>query len=406
VDRGELYDLHKAGAGIAHCPTSNLKLASGIAQLGQMMAMGLKVGVGTDGPASNNDLDMFEEMRLAAFLAKTTTNDPTTLPARQALALATIGGARALHLDRLTGSLKAGKRADLAVVTLSEIHNWPHFTNNTEAIYSRLVYATKASDVTDVMCNGRWLMRDRQLLTVDQEKVMAEAAEVAARIDAFVLQRESSPYNKLVLLAGVQRQESYEVQVKVPVSDDGPIVAALEGDEIEIVRQATFNQYDSYFRFDGRDPDAARLRYREDEFLDDQGEIYQARSRLTLLGQAQEQEFPNAVMLSRSRYIAPATQSLRFYREYFDPLAEVEVHKKRRRWRILYRDTDFAINLDRVTRPRLPGFFLEIKSRTWSRQDAMRKAALISELLALLGLDPSAAERKEYPDLVTELEGS
>jgi 5-methylthioadenosine/S-adenosylhomocysteine deaminase len=116
LDRGEMYDLKKAGAGIAHCPTSNLKLASGMAQVGQMVAMGLKVGVGTDGPASNNDLDMFEEMRLAALLAKTVNNDPTVLPARQALELATISGARAVHMADITGSLEVGKRADIAVV--------------------------------------------------------------------------------------------------------------------------------------------------------------------------------------------------------------------------------------------------------------------------------------------------
>ena len=85
MDRGEMFDLQKAGAGVAHCPTSNLKLASGIAPVGEMLEMGLNVGVGTDGPASNNDLDMFEEVRLAALLAKTQSNDPTVLPARQAL---------------------------------------------------------------------------------------------------------------------------------------------------------------------------------------------------------------------------------------------------------------------------------------------------------------------------------
>lgn len=402
LDRGELYDLMKAGAGIAHCPTSNLKLASGIAPVGEMIKMGMKVGVGTDGPASNNDLDVFEEMRLAALLAKAANNDPTVLPARQALELATIGGARATHLSHLTGSLEPGKRADLAIVTTGEMHNWPHFHNNPEAVYSRLVYAAKSTDVTDTLCNGRWLMRDRRLLTVDEETIMGQAAEVAARIDAFVIERESSTYNKLVLLAGVQRQESYEVQVKVPVTDETQILTVLAGDQIEIVRKAHYKQYDHYFQFAQSEEDAARLRYREDEFLNEEGEVYQARTRLTLLGEAERQEFPNAAMLSRSRYLAPASQSLRFYREYFDPAVEIEVHKDRRRWRILYKETDFFVNLDQLTQPKLPGYYLEIKSRTWSRSDAERKAALMTELLTLFGLDPGTAERKEYAELALD----
>ncbi len=403
LDRGEMYDLEKVGAGIAHCPTSNLKLSSGIAQVSQMLEMGLNVGVGTDGPASNNDLDMFEEMRLAALLAKTVSNDPTVVPARQALEMATIKGARALHMADITGSLEPGKRADLAIVDGTRIHNWPHFRNHDEAIYSRLVYATKSSDVVHVMCNGRWLMRDRELLTVDEDAIMAQAEEMAERIDAFVVERESSPYNKLVLLAGVQREESFEVQVKVPLLDDDKILSVIASDEMVIIKQSHYIQYDSYFLFTAKDPDAARLRYRDDEYMDENGKIFRARSRLTLLGEAHLQEFPNAVMLSRSRWLAPANQSLRFYREYFAPDQEVEIHKDRRRWRILYRNTDFAVNIDQVLRPEIPGQFLEIKSRTWSRSDAERKAVLIAELLELFEVDIEAVESRDYPELVLDL---
>lgn len=402
LDRGEMYDLQKAGAGVAHCPTSNLKLSSGFAETAQMLDMGLNVGVGTDGPASNNDLDMFEEMRLAALLAKTVANDPTVLPAVDAVRMATVAGARALHMADITGSLVPGKRADVIVVDMDGMHNWPHFHNHSEAVYSRLVYAAKSTDVAHVLCNGRWLMRDRRLLTVDEEQVKREATDMAARIDAFVIERESSPYNKLVLLAGVQRQESFEVQVKVPVDDVDAILAALKSDELTITKQAHYRQFDSYFVFEADDPDAARLRFRDDEFVDEDGKVFQARSRLTLLGEASEQEYPNAVMLSRSRWLAPAEQSLRFYREYFAPDKEVEVNKDRRRWRVLYRDTDFAINLDRVTKPEIGGHYLEIKSRTWSRKDAERKAALITELLRLFGVEPAKAEPRDYPDLALD----
>ena len=402
LERQEMYDLKEAGAGIAHCPTSNLKLASGIAEVHQMLELGVNLGVGTDGTASNNDLDMFEEMRLAALLAKTKSNDPTALPAREALEVATIGGARALHLDHLTGSLEPGKRADVTVVNMDRVHNWPHFESSEGAVYSRLVYAAKSSDVVHTLCDGQWLMRDRELSTIDAEEAKAEAAEVATRIDAFVHERESSPYNKLVVLAGVQRQESYEVQVKVTLTDDAPVLQALQSDEIEITKHSHYRQYDNYFFFDGRDPDADRLRYREDELVDEDGEVYEARDRLTLLGERSLEEYPNAVMLSRSRYLAPAEQSLRFYREYFDPEREVEVHKERRRWRILYQGTDFAINLDNLTRPARSDYYLEIKSRTWSRSDAEHKARLITELLDLLGIEREAVVSQEYADIALE----
>lgn len=400
IDNEDMYSLKRAGAGVAHCPSSNLKLASGIAPLGQMLSMGLNVGVGTDGPASNNDLDMVEELRLASLLAKTASSDPTVLPARQTVEIATIGGARALHLDHLTGSLEVGKRADIAVVSMTGIHNQPHFHNNPDAAYSRIAYAAKSTDVSHVLCNGRWLMRDRQLLTVDEEAARAEAAVVAAEIDKFVIERESSPYNKLVLLSGVTRQESFEVQVKVPLEDDRLVRDVLAGNKVSILRgPAHLRQFDDYLIFDDGDKDAARLRYREDEFLNESGAVTQVRGRLTLIGEGERQQFENAVMLSRSRFLATADRSLRFYQEYFAPSRELRVNKDRYRWHILYKNTDFALNLDRVVVPELPGYFLEIKARTWSRTDAERKATLIAELLELFGLHIEQAERREYAEI-------
>ncbi len=399
IDEEDMFSLRRMGAGVAHCPSSNLKLASGIAPVAQMLKLGLKVGVGTDGPASNNDLDMVEEMRLASFIAKVAAQNPTALPARQAVELATISGARAMHMGDVTGSLEVGKRADVVVRDMTGIHNQPHFHNHPDAVYSRIVYSSKSSDVAHVLCNGRWLMRDRVLLTVDEAAARAGAIAVAAKIDAFVNERESSPYNKLVLLAGVQRLESFEVQVKAPLDDAQIVHRALESEAIQVKRAAHYRQYDHYFLFDSGDPDAARLRYREDEFIGDAGEVTQVRARLTLIGEGRREEFPNAVMLSRSRFLATADRSLRFYQEYFAPARELRVHKDRFRWHVLYKATDFAINLDRVLEPALPGYFLEIKARTWSRSDAERKAALITELLGQFGLDLSQAERREYTEI-------
>ncbi len=185
---------------------------------------------------------------------------------------------------------------DRADVLHAGIHNQPHFHNHPDAVYSRIAYSSKSNDFTHVICNGRWLMRDRVLLTVDEAAAREEAIKVAAEIDAFVIERESSPYNKLVLLSGVQRQESFEVQVKVPLDDDTPLRNLLKSEAIQVSRFAHYRQYDHYFLFDSGDPDADRLRYREDEFIDDEtGEVTQVRARLTLMGQGDREEFPNVV---------------------------------------------------------------------------------------------------------------
>ena len=395
LDDGEIHTLQHAGAGVAHNPSSNLKLASGFAPVVDMLGAGLSVGIGTDGPASNNDLDMFEEMRLATFIAKGVSGDPTALPARLTLAMATRLGAQALHLGHLTGSIEPGKRADLVLVGLRGIHNLPQFNRDPQSVYSRLVYAGKASDVTDVMVNGRWLLREGSLQTIDVEPLIQAAAEYAARIDAFLIQREGSILTKLVAIEGAEREESYEVQIKVRIEDSEAIVARLASGAVEVIRRAHYQEYDTYFLFD--DPAQGRLRYREDEFVSDGGEVFNVRYRLTLTGPAREYQHP--VPLSRSRFIAPATHSLRFYREYFKPARENEIDKDRRRWLVRFRGKEFFVNLDRMTKPALEQSFLEIKSRTWSRGDAEEKSALILELLKVLGAENSEVIPDEYPDL-------
>ncbi len=403
IDAGEMRTLRNAGAGVAHNPTSNLKLSSGIAPVKQMLEVGLHVGIGTDGPASNNDLDMFEEMRLAALLAKGVSGDPTALPAKQALALATIEGARALHMGDITGSLEPGKRADMAIVNLSGLHQTPKFGHEANAIYAQLVYTGKSSDVAHVLCNGRWLMRDRQLLTLDEGDLAAQAQEVAEQIDAFLRARESDVLRKLVSIGGVSQEESFEVQVKAQIEDPERILQALKAPDIVIVKQSRYRQFDTYLLFG--DVEGNRLRYREDEIQDESGQVINARYRLTLTGPAKEREFAHSVLLSRSRYIAPADRSLRFYREYFQPVGEREVHKERRRWRIRYRGTEFAINLDRLIKPEVPGYFLEIKSRTWSMRDAERKAEMIGELLERFGVTEERLFAPEYVDLTSVTSG-
>jgi len=397
IDSGEIRTLQHAGAGVSHNPSSNLKLASGFAPVVKMLETGLNVGIGTDGPASNNDLDMFEEVRLAAFIAKAVTNDPTSLPAPLALLMATRLGAQALHIGHLTGSLEPGKRADLILVDLSPLHNSPSFKRAADNAYAQIVYAGKSTDVSDVMVNGRWLMRNHQLLTVNEEELLVQAAEVARKIDAFLIDREQSVLSKLIALGGSLEQESFEVQVKVKLAERDSILQALKGPEIDVIRKRHYREHDVYFFFD--DPSQGRLRYREDDFIDDKGAVTNVRARLTLLGQKREGKFEDQVLLSRSRYIAPASQSLRFYREYFKPKSEVAIEKDRLRWRILYKGTEFFVNLDQMIEPQL-GYYLEIKTRTWSRKDAEHKAQLASELLSVLGTSGGEKVTEDYIDIV------
>ena len=397
VDEGEIKTLLHHKVGVAHNPSSNLKLASGFAPVSKMLEVGLKVGIGTDGPASNNDLDMFEEIRLAAFLSKSTSGDPTTLPAPMALTMATRMGAEAIQLGAITGSLEVGKRADLILVDNSRVHNSPRFKREPEAIYSQLVYSSHASDVTDVMVNGNWLMRDHQLLTLNETDLLSAAAEYAQRIDTFLLEREHSVLSKLIAIGGASEEESYEVQVKVAVTNPEVVTSGVNQPGIEILHHRHYHEYDTYFSF--TDATQGYLRYREDEAIGPDDQITSVRYRLTLLGPTREGNFPTDVLLSRSRFIAPANHSLRFYREYFKPTQETVIEKHRLRWRILYHGLEFFINLDRMDNPAL-GHFLEVKSRTWSRRDAEHKALVTRELIHSIGITNEIPVSQDYIEIV------
>ena len=393
VDSGEIHTLHHHGAGVAHNPSSNLKLASGVAPVNDMLEIGVNVGIGTDGPASNNDLDMFEEIRLTALLAKGISGDPTVLPAKTALLMATRLGAQAMHMGEITGSLEPSKRADLILVDISPLHNAPRFHRDPEGIYAQLIYAAKSTDVSDVMVNGQWLMRNRELLTLDEAPLLEQAAEYAQKIDAFLRQREESVLSKLIAIGGALEQESFEVQAKVRITDTQAILANISRPEIELLHTRHYREFDTYFQFD--DPTQGQLRHREDEYIGEDEAVDKIRYRLTMIGKTSERHFPSDVLLSRSRYIAPATHSLRFYREYFKPNTETFIEKDRLRWRVLFRGTEFYINLDRIDKPDL-GTFLEVKSRTWSLRDAENKAKMAEELLIFLGAEPEKMVVQDY----------
>ena len=178
LNDADMTILKRRDTGLAHNPSSNMKLASGVAPVGKILGLGIAMGLGTDGVAgSNNDHDMMEEMDLAAKLQKVSTGDPRALPATQAFEMATITGARALHMDKLIGSIEKNKRADMITISLTGAHAVPLYN-----VYSQLVYALKGSDVTDVMVNGRPIVRDRRMLTLDARPIMLKAAEYQERV--------------------------------------------------------------------------------------------------------------------------------------------------------------------------------------------------------------------------------
>jgi 5-methylthioadenosine/S-adenosylhomocysteine deaminase len=162
----EIGILKRSGVGVVHNPQSNMKLASGVAPVPKMIQEGLRIGLGTDGAASNNDLNMWEEMDTVAKLHKVFSGDPKVISAEQAFELATIRGAQALHLEKEIGSIEKGKRADLVIVERDSLNQIPLYN-----IYSDLVYATKASDVETVVINGRIVMLNRRLLTLDEAAI-------------------------------------------------------------------------------------------------------------------------------------------------------------------------------------------------------------------------------------------
>ncbi len=177
ANENELEILKRNDVGIAHNPQSNMKLAAGVAPIPKMLAMKLRVGLGTDGAASNNDLNLWEEMDTAAKLHKVFSGDPKVVSAEQAFEMATMGGARALHLEETIGSLEEGKLADIVIVDFDGLHQTPLYN-----VYSNLVYATKASDVRSVIINGKMVMQNRRLLTLDEVRIKKEANELRVKI--------------------------------------------------------------------------------------------------------------------------------------------------------------------------------------------------------------------------------
>tara|TARA_B110000858_G_scaffold39149_1_gene44372 strand:- start:6865 stop:8307 length:1443 start_codon:yes stop_codon:yes gene_type:complete len=180
----EIPILVERKIGVIHNPTSNMKIASGISPIVEMLQAGVHIGLGTDGAASNNDLDMWEEMRLAALLQKVDRMNPTVMPASTVLGMATSGGAIAIGLGDAVGSIEVGKRADIIQVAFDDVHHVPTYD-----VISHLVYVTDEQDVASVVVDGKVLMRNGEILTIDTERVTAEAKALALKIQAALNER-------------------------------------------------------------------------------------------------------------------------------------------------------------------------------------------------------------------------
>lgn len=178
LDDREMDILQKSGTHVAHCPSSNLKLASGVAMIPEMLDRGISVSLGADGAPCNNNLDAFVEMRLASLIQKVRLG-PTAMPARQVFELANIKGAEAIGLADEVGSIEVGKKADLAILDLNKLHAWPSAETD---IYSRLVYEAKSSDVETTIIDGKVVMENRHLTTIDEDEVLHKCNESIARL--------------------------------------------------------------------------------------------------------------------------------------------------------------------------------------------------------------------------------
>jgi 5-methylthioadenosine/S-adenosylhomocysteine deaminase len=186
INAADIATLGHYGVGCSHNPSSNMKTAAGVLPLLEMLESGVAVGLATDGAASNNNQDMFEEMDLAAKLQKISRMDPRALRAEQVVEMATIGGARAIHLDKQIGSLEVGKKADFIVVDTTAPHAVPMYS-----AYSEIVYALKATDVRDVVIAGRVIMDERKMLTVNEDEILRKAREYQGKIIASLASGES-----------------------------------------------------------------------------------------------------------------------------------------------------------------------------------------------------------------------
>jgi 5-methylthioadenosine/S-adenosylhomocysteine deaminase len=397
----EMELLRENGVKVAHNPTSNLKLGSGIAPVPELQDRGVVTGIGTDGCASNNDLDMMEEMRLASLLHKGTHADPTKVDAMRVIAMATIEGAKALGIDDITGSIEISKHADIAILNLDRTHLTPFYDYAPENIYSQVVYAAKSSDVEMVIINGKLVMRDRAILTIEKEVVMAECRSIAKGINEYRREPERVA-SKLIRLGDVDLQPTYELQVKFEFERNAPAVfAVLKREAIEVSNVQTVRQSDIYFKPKHKQ-EHEYLRLREEQVISENlnaEPIGKPQYTLTsTIGTVIDEG--EIALMRRERMDTKVEPTIAFFMDYFGVEKEKELVKIRHKATCVYNGVHISINIDNFSKPAIARSYVEVKSSAWTEKDASRHRAIMKDFIRVLGFESEKQIKQTYYEVI------
>ena len=396
----EMGMLRENGVKVAHNPAINLKLGSGISPVPELLDRGIVTGIGTDGCASNNDLDMIEEMRLASLLHKGTHADPTKVGAMRVMEMATIEGAKALGMGNFTGSIEKTKRADIAILNLNRTHLTPFYNYAPENIYSQVVYAAKSSDVETVIINGKLVMRDRLILTIDKAEVMAKCRSLAEEINEYRREPERVS-SKLIRLGDVDVQPTYEMQIKFEFEHVPAVLEVLKRKAIAISNIQRVKQHDTYFK-----PktwgEHEYLRLREEQVVQEseKGEpIGKPQYTLTSAAGTVIDEGDIAIM-RRRKMDAKVEPTIAFFMNYFGVEVEKEIEKIRRNVECVYNGVKISINIDNFIKPAISMRYVEVKSRAWTEKDASRYRDVMKEFIGVLGFESGKQIKQAYYEMI------
>ncbi len=393
----EMEILRESGVKVAHNPTSNLKLGSGIAPVPELMDRGVVAGIGTDGCASNNDLDMIEEMRLASLLHKGTHADPTKVDAKRVIEMATIEGAKALGIDDITGSIEVSKRADIAILNFNKTHLTPFYDYAPENIYSQIVYAAKGSDVETVIINGKEVMRDRAIMTIDKEMVMLKCRSIAKEINEYRREPERVA-SKLIKLGAVDVEPTYEMQIKFKFEEEPAVFEVLKRGAIAVSDVQTVKQRDIYFK--QKLEERGYLRLREEQAVSEQDEPA-GKPKYTLTSTAGTVIDEKGITIMRRRRMDTRVEpTIAFFMDYFGVKKDKEIEKIRRKLKCIYKGVHISINIDRFIKPAISVRYVEVKSSAWTRKEANRQRDIMNEFIGVLGFEHEKQIKQSYYEMV------
>ena len=396
----EMEMLRENGMKVAHNPTSNLKLGSGIAPVPELQDIGVVTGIGTDGCASNNDLDMIEEMRLASLLHKGTHADPTKVDAMRVMEMATIEGAKALGIGNITGSIEKTKRADIAILNLNRTHLTPFYDYALENIYSQIVYAAKSSDVETVIINGKQVMRDGEILTIEKEAVMAKCRSIAKGINEYRREPERVA-SKLIRLGDVDVEPTYEMQIKFEFEHVPAVFEVLKRESIAVSDVLTVKQRDIYFKPENKQ-EQGYLRLREEQAVSENlnaEPVGKPQYTLTSTAGTVIDEGEIAIM-RRERMDTKVEPTIAFFMDYFGVEKEKEFVKIRHKAKCVYKGVNISINLDNFIKPAISMKYVEVKSSAWTEKEASRHRDIMGDFIRVFGFESEKQIKQTYYEMI------